>query len=321
MTPEDLKKFHEANDRQMRSKAELASKLRAAKADPKAPADTPSDQSPTWDADEIAKQRALLEQLYVNRAACHMKLGNHRSCTLDCARTLRLNPRNIKAFFRSSQSLLKLNKISDAQDSCEFGLRLDPTNASLLAVAKEIAQRAAEIEAKRQAEEKRTVDIKARQRLLSAALQARGIKVRSTDKPPEMEDARIRLVPDEDDPKSTLSFPTMILYPTHMESDFIKAFNETETLEQHFGYVFPLPWDFDNVYSTANVECYMETILGGLFKIGKKLPLLKLLNMGGSNFEIVDDLLKIFVVPKDLAPGWIKEYKEKKALMMKGGNP
>ncbi|KAL2158879.1 hypothetical protein VTH06DRAFT_2909 [Thermothelomyces fergusii] len=193
------------------------------------------------DPAEVRSEQALLETLYVNRAACHLELRNYRSCTADCAAALRLNPRNIKAFYRS----------------------------------------------------------------------ARGIRTRTTGRPPDMEDARVRLAPDEQDPASALVVPTLLLYPCHLETDFIKAFSERETLEQHFGYVFPLPWDRAGEYGPATVECFAETASGGLVKVGKKVPLLKVLS--GGSVEIVDNLLKIFVVPKSRADAWVKEFKEKKA--------
>ncbi len=147
--------------------------------------------------------------------------------------------------------------------------------------------------------------------LLWAAIRARGIRTRMTEKPPEMGDVKMQLLPDPGDPQSHLSFPTVLLYPVHLESDFIKAFSETESLEQHFGYVFPLPWDHEEAYATNNVECFMETVSGGLIKVGKKVPLLKVLSTG--HVEVVDDLVKIFVVPKGKAEAWVKEYKIKKA--------
>ncbi|KAF7534965.1 hypothetical protein G7054_g5746 [Neopestalotiopsis clavispora] len=138
-----------------------------------------------------------------------------------------------------------------------------------------------------------------------------GIRTRSTDKPPEMEDARLRLVPDEDDPTSSLSFPTVLLYPADLETDFIKAFNEQESLSDHLAYVFPLPWDQKGEYTLAGVECYMDTASGGLIKVGKKAPLLKALS--SDKVEVVDEVVKIFVLPKAKAESWVQEYKSKKA--------
>ena len=119
------------------------------------------------------------------------------------------------------------------------------------------------------------------------------------------------LVPDPDDPRSRLSIPAVLLYPLHLESDFIKGFEETHTLEDHLGYVFPLPWDTEHVYTLPNVTCYVETKDGGLLKMGKKASLLKVLSTG--KVEIVDQLVRIFILPTDKADDWIKKFKEQKA--------
>jgi tetratricopeptide (TPR) repeat protein len=268
--------------------------------------------------DEVARERRLLEQLYVNRAACQLELGNFRACTLDCAGALRLNGGNVKAYYRSARALLALGKVGEADDACARGLAVDGGNAALRALAGEIAAKAKEADEKRRREEERLAKVKREETVLRAALKARGIRTRSTEKPPEMEDAKVRLVPDPADPRSSLTFPTVLLYPVHLESDFIKAFGEAESLDQHLRYVFPLPWDREGVYTVNGVECYVETVGGGLAKIGKKVPLLKMLS--GGNVEIVDELVKIFVVPRAQAEGWVREYKMKKAAEKTGSS-
>jgi hypothetical protein len=260
---------------------------------------------------EVKNEQAMLEQLFVNRAACHLELKNYRSCTLDCAGALKLNPKNVKAFYRSGKALLALDKIEEAEDACQRGLAVDPNNGALKTLAQDIAKKKDEVTKKREQEQARQDLKRLKEQTLKAALLARKIRTRTTEKPPEMEDARLHLVPDETDPTSSLCVPTVLLYPIHLQSDFIKAFNETESLEQHFGYVFPLPWDREGVYTTRGVECFAETVSGGLVKVGKKLPLLKVIS--GTNVELVDQLLKIFVVPQAKADEWVKEYKTKKA--------
>ncbi|KAL2266991.1 hypothetical protein VTJ83DRAFT_4268 [Remersonia thermophila] len=263
------------------------------------------------DPAEVQREKALLETLHVNRAACHLELRNYRSCTLDCAAALRLNPRNIKAYYRSAKALLAVERAREAEDACTRGLALDPSNKPLLALQADIAKASAAAAARQKVEEERASRERRRKALLKAALAARNIRTRSTGRPPDMEDARVKLSPDELDPASALVVPTLLLYPCHAESDFIKAFSERECLEQHFGYVFPLPWDRAGEYSGSGaVECFAETVSGGLVKVGKKVPLLKVLS--GGNVEIVDDLLKIFVVPKGRADGFIKGWKENK---------
>lgn len=263
------------------------------------------------DADEIKKEVGILEACLVNRAACHLELKNFRSCTQDCASALRINGKNLKAFYRSAKALLALSKITEADDACARGLAVDPDNKSLQAVAKEIIKKN-ELAA---AAKKKGLEREARRRqeeiTLKAALKARGIKTRKTAQPPEMEDAKIELLPDPIDPSSTLSFPAVLLYPLHLESDFIKSFNETEILGDHLSYIFPLPWDKERLYTPSGVECYMETVTGGLVKVGRKVSLLKVLSSG--NIEIVDEVVKMFVVPKSKADEWVQDFKKKKA--------
>ncbi|KUJ17007.1 TPR-like protein [Mollisia scopiformis] len=262
------------------------------------------------DQEEIKKEVGILEQCLVNRAACHLRLKNYRSCVQDCGSALRINSKNVKAFYRSSKALLQLDKIAEADDACARGLAVDPGNRDLLEVANEIIKRNEEVEKRR----KRELERENRRRLegvtLTAALKARGIKTRKTSQPPEMEDARIELVPNPIDPQSSVSFPTVLLYPLHLESDFVKAFNEMESVGDHLSYILPLPWDKQGVYTTSGVDCYMETVTGGLIKVGRKVSLLKVLTSG--NVEVVDEVVKIFVLPKANSDAWVQEFKSKK---------
>lgn len=266
--------------------------------------------------DEIHQERATLEALYVNRAACHLELKNYRSCWLDGSAALRMNQKNIKAYYRSARALLAVGRIAEADDACARGLAIDPSNNPLKAVAQDIIKKAEASSAKQQLEAKRAAKEKRREMLIKAALKAREIRTRATAQPPEMEDAGVKLVPDPDDPASHLCFPTVLLYPAHLESDFVKAFNETDSLADHLAYILPLPWDREGAYTPAGVECYMETVAGGLIKVGKKVPLLKILT--GGKVEVVDEVVRIFVLPKALAAGWVEEFKMKKAAE-KGG--
>jgi tetratricopeptide (TPR) repeat protein len=265
------------------------------------------------DKEEVKKEVGVLEACLVNRAACHLELRNYRSCTLDCASALRINSKNIKAYYRSSRALLSLDKILEADDSCARGLSLDPNNKALQVVAKEIVKKNEIVAEKKRKELEREQRRVLEGQTLKAALKARGIKTRTSAQPPEMEDAKVELVPDPVDPTSTLSFPAVLLYPLKLESDFIKAFNETETLGYHLGYILPtLPWDTEGVYkSVSGVECFMETTKGGLIKVGRKVSLLKVLSE--ADVEVLDGVVRVFVLPKAGSEEWVREFKRKKA--------
>lgn len=268
-------------------------------------------------ADEIAAQRAMLAALHVNRAACNLELDNYRSAWLDCTAALRLDPRNVKAYYRAARALLKVDRVAEADDMCARGLAFDGENKALRAVATDIAARAQTLAVKHKRDAERQATAQRREKLLKAALAARGIPTRSTEKPPEMEDARVRLVPDPDDAQSQLAFPALLLYPLHFETDFVKAFEETQTLEDHLAYIFPLPWDADGAYRLPAVSCYVETSDGGLLRMGRKASLLRVLSTG--RVVVVDDVVRIFVVPTDRAEAWIATFKAQKA-KEKGGS-
>ena len=147
--------------------------------------------------------------------------------------------------------------------------------------------------------------------MLHTALRARNIRIRTTAQPPDMEDATIHLSPDPLSPTSKLMFPVVLLYPLELQSDFVKAFSEVDTIPQHLEYIFPLPWDSEGVYTLPQVDFYMGTGNGGLVKVGKNVTLGKVLASDG--VEIVDGIVRINVVPKSKARGWIEELKTRKA--------
>ncbi|TLD31355.1 hypothetical protein PspLS_02734 [Pyricularia sp. CBS 133598] len=258
------------------------------------------------DPEEIKKEAAVLETLYANRAACQLSMQNYRSCTLDCAQTLTLNRRNVKAFYRSAKALSAMGKMPEAEDAAKRGLAVDPDNAALKAVATEITERQAKLNAKQKVEAERQARERRRQLLVKAAIRQRGVRMRTTPKPPEMEDARVQLLPDPDDVNSELAFPAIILYPVDAQSDFIKAFGENDCMNSHLSYLLPLPWDRDAGYTQTGVECYVATEKGSLVKLGKKVPLIKVLSM--LSVVVEDELVRIFVLPKSKAAKWVKDF-------------
>lgn len=267
---------------------------------------------------EVEAQKKLLEACLGNRSACHVQLKNYRAATQDCASVIRLNSKNVKAYYRSGVALLALDKIKEADDACAHGLEIDSEHKDLKSLADRIITRAKEqdeLKAKREREAARRQLIKY---TLAAALKARGIKMRSTEQPPEMEDACVRLVPEPTSPTSSLVFPTVLLYPLTLQSDFVKEFGETDTIGSHLDYMLAdrLPWDKEGEYNPKSVECYVETLTGGLIKVGRAASLLKVLSSG--KVEVVDEVVRIFVVPKEKATKWIEEFKMKKAAE-KGG--
>ncbi|KAJ5707394.1 hypothetical protein N7488_007195 [Penicillium malachiteum] len=261
---------------------------------------------------EVEKEtlRRMEELTHINRALCNLELGNYRSCALDCATTIKVNPKNVKAYYRSTMALLKLDKVAEAEDSAARGLEVDSENKALQTAAKQVAERKAAIERVAARKKAEAELIRKKNLILSTALRAREIRTRKTDQPPEMEDAKIRLVPDPLSPESSVEFPAVFLYPMDAQSDFIKSFSELHTITDHLDYMFPLPWDIKKEYTIPGVECFMQTVTGGLIKAGKKLPLLQILT--GGKVEVVDEMVRIFIVPTSKSAAFIAEMKSRK---------
>ena len=173
-----------------------------------------------------------------------------------------------------------------------------------------ITSRKAVIQAKEEKKRKETETQLKTRRMLTTALAARNIRVRRTKSAPDLEDAVIHLGPDPLAATSALYFPVVILYPLDAQSDFIKALAETDTITEHLGYIFPLPWDTASQYTVDGVEIYMETASGGLIKVGKKMTVLRILSSDG--VEVVDDLVKINIVPKVRSSEWIEQMKTRR---------
>ena len=206
--------------------------------------------------------------------------------------------------------MYELDKLNEAYDSCQRGLHLEPDNTALRSIHQSIKNRAKVLSEKAQNAKAERLRQQRERQVLAIALKARNICLRGSPKPPDLEDAIIRLSPDPLSPKSLLEFPTLILYPIHNQSDFIKAFAEKDSIFDHLSYLLPLPWDSRKEYAIDKVDCYMDTSSGGMVKVGKNSSLLKALTSGKT--EVVDGLVRIHVVPSVMSSQWIDEVKKKK---------
>jgi len=201
-----------------------------------------------------------------------------------------------------------LNKIVEAEDSCQRGLEIDATNAALLDLFKNIRTRKARLEAEDQTRKSREERKKLEEETLAHALKARKIKCKSGSKNLNPDDGSITLS-NPINAASTLKIPVMFLYPIHGKTDYIQQFGEDESIEQHLDYILPLPWDDNGQYTFESVDVYVETIHGGLMKAGKKMALLRIIT--ADSIVLDNYMLQFYVVPQDQAQTWIAEYKAK----------
>ncbi|CAL8579585.1 HSP70/90 co-chaperone [Xanthoria parietina] len=209
--------------------------------------------------EEMEKERKIEEACYVNRALCNLELKNYRTTLTDTSHTLLLAPTNTKAHYRSTLALLALAKHDLALDTCTRGLALTSptlisTNIAMQPSPEHLAFQtlrsrilAAKTESENQQSVRRAADEKRRreQLTLSAAITARGIKVRWTGQPPDLEDAKVHLEPDPLSATSEVFWPVLVLYPLVGESDFLKGVGETASVADIVGTVLGegLRWD------------------------------------------------------------------------------
>lgn len=112
------------------------------------------------------------------------------------------------------------------------------------------------------------------------------------------------------DPSSELRFPVLFLYPLHGQSDFVKSVSEKEMLEVFWEEeMLPLPWDERAEYKAKEVEMYAEkgSPGKGMVKVGRKATVLGFL--GDGKVEVVDGMVRIFMVPKARAGEWVQSMK------------
>ncbi|KAL9064405.1 MAG: hypothetical protein Q9157_007841 [Trypethelium eluteriae] len=231
---------------------------------------------------EAKKEKETEEASYVNRALCNLEL---------------------------TSACLALDKIPEASDACTSGLNVDANNSALQNLVTKIQEREKHLAQLSRQREEREERERAEERALKLALKARNIHTRATGKAPDLEDVKVKLERPLD-ASSTIFIPTMLLYPLHLQTDFIKDLSEHVSLQEQLSYVLPLPWDEKHEYTVESIDCYMETTTGGLIKVGKKLPMTKTLTTG--KVEVIDGMLKVYVIPRSRAQEWIDDFKKKR---------
>ncbi|KAK6346974.1 hypothetical protein TWF696_007069 [Orbilia brochopaga] len=259
------------------------------------------------------------EACYANRAACNLELQNYRRASLDCAEALKINPRNVKAWYRSARACLALDKIQEAYDCVQRGLAVDASNVALKALASQVANREKVIAASQSARQERDRISNAKSTALRKALEMRNIKSRmdSSGSPNLPEDATV-LLENPLDPSSTLHFPVLLLYPLHLESDFIKSLPEDTKLHSQLAEVLSPsnlpPWDVNHEYRYPEIEVLVERKKSDihpkstLSKVGRDVTTKRILSE--SKLELVNGMLTIFVVPKARLAEFVSEWKQ-----------
>ncbi|KAI9762479.1 MAG: hypothetical protein M1840_001239 [Geoglossum simile] len=265
--------------------------------------------------EEIRKERDIEEICLVNRAACNLELRNYRQTTQDCTLALSLNPHNLKAHYRLSLASFSLSHHPQALTQTTHALTLSPTNPALLTLQAKITTALHHESEKRKKQSAALAAQRAHKLKIQSTLNERGIITRNTGTKPLLPDPSAEIAFHPSSPPETaplLTFPTLLLYPLSLQSDFLTALAESEPLLSRLHDILPPPWDKNTPpeYTPHSTCLYMETRTGGLLKLGKNIPIGKVLGTG--SVEVVDGLVTVFVVPRSKAEAWVEEFREGK---------
>ncbi|KAH8556912.1 hypothetical protein BGW37DRAFT_29977 [Umbelopsis sp. PMI_123] len=246
--------------------------------------------------DVECEDKKLNEACYANRAAVNLELQNYGKVLRDCAKCLGLNDKNVKALYRSAKALYALERLTEALDCCDHALVVDPENKAVIQERERCKKRIDLLdEKKRKEEEKKRLELERKEKI-DKMVKERHINFKVTDEG-VAKTAQIQL----DEETNTLSWPVFFLYPEYKESDYIQAFNETNTFQDHLEVMFeqPAPWDARKDYTVNNIEVYFENTSGlhpTLVKIGKKLQLGKILSL--DKYTITNGVASFIILSK-----------------------
>ncbi|KAI9312980.1 hypothetical protein BX666DRAFT_2030864 [Dichotomocladium elegans] len=260
--------------------------------------------------DTDCKDNKIREACLANRAAVNLELGNYGRTLQDCAKCLELNPKHVKALYRSARALFALDRIVEAEDCCEHALAIESDNAAVKAVHQKVLARKEQLETRQRQKEEKEREEQEKKLKLEQAFKDRNIRFHITDKEVR-EKSNIQLDPET----NTLSWPVFFLYPEYKESDYIQAFNETNTFMDHLEIMFeqPAPWDVRRDYTPANVEVYFENnqkLNPSIIKVGKKLSLAKVLSL--EQYVVTNGVPSFIILPKkgSFKDEFLQKYKK-----------
>ncbi|KAL6927796.1 hypothetical protein ACO0SA_004419 [Hanseniaspora valbyensis] len=267
--------------------------------------------------------KAVKATVLSNKAACELELKNYRKCINDCKKSLEIDSKNVKAYYRMGKAFFLLKKYDEAKGSISFGLLIDKDNKSLLQLLKSVNTKEEEIladEMKKLAIEKenqRKID------LLEACLDIRMIEnINSKEKNEFFELSKIHLE-EKDVVDSQLIMPCLVLYPTINELDFVAEVGELSTGQDIIDQLTQRPQEFylenpqymclDPNNNGKKLHMYMETKEGGLVKINKKWTINQIFQNETPKIPMLDHSLRIYLAPKD-DTDWIKKWDKNECL-------
>ncbi|TFK29260.1 40S ribosomal protein S7 [Coprinopsis marcescibilis] len=274
----------------------------------------------TQGVDAKPTDQHLMNVLLCNRAACNLELKNYGSVLRDCSTALKSDPTLAKAYYRSGQALLTLDRVDEALDCCDRSLKLDADNQSMQALREKVVSRKEVKDKAQRVKEERLKRERAAKAKLTAAFRERNLV--EIQKPDGSENPYQPHWDAEDPNDSTLIFPVFFLYPQYATSDIIPEFVEDTTYAAHLEQMFPPvgsapEWDVKKEYTAKNLNVYAITQQKRLLKVGRKMSMRDVFKNAkpkpgepSDGLEIKDGCLTFVVVPKgDAEQDWIRKFK------------
>ncbi|GMG40261.1 unnamed protein product [Ambrosiozyma monospora] len=275
--------------------------------------------------DVCCGQEDINAALYLNRCACNLELKNYRRCIDDAKECLKIQPKNIKALFRSAKAFFAVERYEEAEQILSFAKAIDEKNAAVNSLIKTIEDKKRKIKEREERKRKEEEERQRVQTTLNQALQMRGFTNIETNNPAELlKDSKIHLE-DSHDIESQLIFPATVMYPTTDEFDFVAEISELTTPHELMEQVLQRQDSFfedpkHKDFTPKKLQAFMETSTGGLIKVGKKVALNEALMSKKPKAPLFDHSLRIYFVPKDDVSGWISTWSKEKALSARKGN-
>ncbi|KAH3667155.1 hypothetical protein OGAPHI_002804 [Ogataea philodendri] len=255
--------------------------------------------------------------LYLNRSACNLELKNYRRCINDAKECLKIQPKNVKALFRSAKAFLAIEKYDEADQILQYASSIDNSSPAFKVLVRQLEDRRRVL---RELEEKRRLAEETKERRKSNLKQAVAVRnyisISRTD-PSELPAGTAIRLEDPDDIETQLIIPTMVLYPTTDEFDLISEVSELSTSGDLIEIVLDRPESFFEDPKHTNfkqLEAFMETESGGLIKAGKKVTFNSILGSASPRVPLFDNMMRIFLVPKAESKTWISKWSKEAAL-------
>ena len=252
-----------------------------------------------WKEAEIDEMKSTL---FSNAALCHIQLKNWGHAKTDASKAIDFNSKNVKALFRLAKANQMLKDWEPAGEAIDSGLELDPSNKDLLKLKKLLSDKIRLARIARQKRERvrseRASSIKAVWKHCKSQQIKLGRVALVASTTDELEYNEDLLVDDDQNEdagafesrwhhhfphtgqlpkpdggnngrKNPLwTWPTLFVYPSHSQSDFVKSFHEQEMLAERMAELYPelddqhqettMQWDYKNEFVCSSLAVYFE---------------------------------------------------------------